>query len=157
MRTSVCRSLVSVSWRNIHKFYWHIFGLRAQVIMKKKKFSNNNLNLVPANSVWLINQLILWKFSLELLKFLAPTQILDMLNTFYLTIADFYLQDFTNFPAVFLRCRSLLLWLSFASSLLFWIFSLFGLMYRWKKYSDRWDRNIHCYHHRMQYYTSTRF
>ncbi len=62
---------------------------------------------------------------LELLKFSATTQILDMLNTFYLTIADFYLKDFTYFPTVFLRCRLLPFWLSYASFSLFQTFSSF--------------------------------
>ncbi len=87
--------------------------------MKKLRFSNNNHNLVAANSVSLIKQLILSKVSLELLKFSALTQILDMLNILHLTIADFHLRDFTHFPTVSLRCRLLLPWPSYASSSLF--------------------------------------
>ncbi len=48
-----------------------------------------------------------------------------MLNTLHLTIADFYLRDFTNFPTVSLRCRLLSLWPSCASSSLFRTFNLF--------------------------------
>ena len=93
--------------------------------MKQIKFSNNNHNLVAANSVWLINQLILWKVSLELLKFSAPTQILDMLNTLHLTIADFYLRDFTNISTLSLRCCLLPPWPSCTSFSLFPTFSPF--------------------------------
>ena len=48
-----------------------------------------------------------------------------MLNTLHLTIADFYLRDFTNFLKVSLRSRLLLPWPSCASSSLFRTFSPF--------------------------------
>ena len=48
-----------------------------------------------------------------------------MLNTLHLTIMDFYLRDFSNFPPVSLHCSFLGSWSSCASSFIFRTFSPF--------------------------------
>ncbi len=124
-RKCLSEPCICVMRKYINEWHWQTHGWGAQVILKKMKFIINNHNLFATNNVWLINQSILWKVSLELLKFSAPTQILDMLNTLHLTIADFYLQDFINFLPVFLCCRLLLFWPSYASFSLFQTFRTF--------------------------------
>ena len=81
---------------------------------------------------------------------------LKMLNILHLTIADFYLRDFINFPPVSLRCRLLPPWPSCTSSSLFRTFNHFWPRVPAEEIFGQVGPPCTFYHHGMQYYISPR-